>query len=188
MAIVAIGLMASMLIGGMVTATSSGKKIAKKKCENQQTINSYNNSLSSINNEINGIAADYDKMQTYFQQNQARIEKMQQEVNGHSKDTVMQAQIVQNELYRISVIFSILFGTIFIVLLIKFISRQYIVAKCPYANMKYDKKTGDFTPIKKPSKGKGKLNAGAANAGATNVGATNVGATNVGAANVTGAK
>ena len=133
----AIGLMASQLIGGMVTSTTSGKKIAKQKCENQQLINSYQNSLNGINKTIEQLSTDKEAITNHFQENKDEIEKQQKDISYQSGLVVMKAQDIQNELYRISIIFSILFGTLFIVLLIKFIRRQYIVFGCPYAYTKF---------------------------------------------------
>lgn len=132
-----LGLMVSQLIGGMVTSTTSGKKIAKKKCENQQLINSYQDSLNEVNKTIEQLSTDAASIKKHFQENKENIEKQQKEISRTSGDVVMQAQEIQNELYRISIIFSILFGTLFIVLLIKFIRRQYIVTGCPYAYTKF---------------------------------------------------
>ena len=132
-----IGLMASQLIGGMVTSTSSGQKVAKKKAENQQLINSYQDSLKSMHDLIDKMKNDSASVTKFFEDQNEQLKKQQKEIITNSTHVIMKAQDIQNELYRISIIFSILFGTLFIVLLVKFIRRPYIVTGCPYAYTKF---------------------------------------------------
>lgn len=132
-------LMSSQLIGAAVAGGMSGNKMAQKQCESKQLLDQYTKNLSDMQNQLsNQIAQEVKDEQaangaiSRIQQQMASIEKSQ-----NTKEKMLYSvQEFNNEMYRINVIFIIIFGTLFIVLLINFIKRRYKTVNCPYQKLK----------------------------------------------------
>ena len=130
-----LGLMGSQLVGAAVSGGMSGNKLAKTQCENKKLLKDYTDNLNQMQTQLSAqMSKEHGEEKTAndFYTNLNTTFKGIESSHNTKEKILYSVQEFNNQIYRINTIFIIIFGTLFIVLLINLIKRQYQTANCPY--------------------------------------------------------